>query len=239
MRYDKIRPGTFLARPNRFVARVDLGEGTVDCHVKNTGRCRELLWPGVPVWVQMSAAPGRKTCCDLVAVQKGERIVNIDSQAPNRVAAQWLQSGGLGFIPTLLRPETRHGDSRFDFYLEAPGRRMFLEVKGVTLEQADVAYFPDAPTLRGLKHLRELEACVAQGYEACALFVIQLEGVRAFRPNMATHPAFGEALARAAARGVRVEARACRVAPDMLEIGGPVPVELPPYDDERWKEGLK
>ena len=139
MRYHDVREARFLSRPNRFIAHVELDGKEEVVHVKNTGRCRELLWPGVPVWVQMSAAPGRKTCCDLVAVQKGERIVNIDSQAPNRVAAQWLQSGGLGFIPTLLRPETRHGDSRFDFYLEAPGRRMCLEVKGVTLEQADVA----------------------------------------------------------------------------------------------------
>ena len=239
MRYDQIQRGTFLARPNRFVAQVALAQGVVPCHVKNTGRCRELLCPGAAVWVQMAPAPGRRTCCDLVAVQKGERVVNIDSQAPNRVAAQWLAAGGLGFSPTLLRPEARCGSSRLDFYLEGPGRRMFVEVKGVTLEEQDVAYFPDAPTLRGLRHLQELERCVAEGYEACALFVIQLEGVRAFRPNMATHPEFGRALARAAARGVRLEARGCRVEPDTLEIAGPVAVELPPFDDETWKEGLK
>ena len=239
MHYDQIRQGRFLARPNRFLAQVTLEEGTVICHVKNTGRCRELLYPGVPVWVQLAPSPTRKTRWDLVAVQKGERIVNIDSQAPNRVAAHWLKAGGLGFVPTLLRPETRHGNSRFDFYLEAPGRRMFVEVKGVTLEEAGTAYFPDAPTLRGLKHLRELEDCVRQGFEACALFVVQLEGIRAFRPNMATQPEFGEALRRAAALGVRLEARSCRVSPDTLEIADPVPVELPPFEDETWKEGLK
>ena len=224
MRYDEIRPGTFLARPNRFVARVDLGEGTVDCHVKNTGRCRELLVPGATVYVEESRNPARKTKYDLIAVEKGDLLINMDSQAPNKVAAEYLPRLLPGL--TALRPETAFGSSRFDFYAEAGGERWFIEVKGVTLEEDGAALFPDAPTQRGVKHLQELRRCVDQGYRACVLFVVQMKGVRYVAPNQATHPEFAQALRAAAAHGVRVEAVDCLVTPDTLVPDQPVEVRL-------------
>ena len=227
MIYEDVREGRFVDRPNRFVAHVELDGRVETCHVKNTGRCAELFLPGARVWVQARPAPGRRTPYDLIAVQKGERVVNVDSQAPNRLAGEWLAAGGLWRDVRLLRPERRHGESRFDFYLETDALRAFVEVKGVTLEEDGVAYFPDAPTLRGLRHLRGLADCLAEGYAACALFVVQMEGVRLLRPNMRTHPEFGYALRELRDRGGRVEAVGCRVAGDRLEIFGGVPVELP------------
>lgn len=228
MQYQKIHPAAFLARPNRFIARVRLestGQEAV-CHVKNTGRCRELLVPGARVYLAESDNPARKTRYDLIAVEKGRLLINMDAQAPNQVFAQWARSGA--FVPglTLLRPETVFGASRFDFYWEAPGRRGFVEVKGVTLEEEGVVRFPDAPTLRGVKHLEELMSARAAGYEAAVCFVIQLEGARCFRPNDRTHPAFGDALRRAAAAGVEILALDCTVTPDSLAIRAPVPVCL-------------
>ena len=226
MKYSKVSIGRFLERPNRFIARVELDGEMQVCHVKNTGRCRELLVPGAAVYLQECGSPARKTRYDLIAVEKGRLLVNMDAQAPNQVFREWAEQGGFTPGLTLLRPETRWGASRFDFYFEAGTRRGFIEVKGVTLEQEGHARFPDAPTERGVKHLEELTACMAEGYEAYVCFVIQMTGMKDFAPNDATHPAFGEALRRAAAAGVGVLARECRVTPDTLTVAGAVPVLL-------------
>ena len=195
-------------------------------HVKNTGRCRELLLPGARVWLEGSENPKRKTAFDLVAVDRGGLLINMDAQAPNRVFAEWANTGAFRPGLTLLRPETAWGGSRFDFYWEAGEHRGFVEVKGVTLERDGLALFPDAPTLRGVKHLEELAAARSAGYEAAVCFVIQMKGPRAFRPNDDTHPQFGAALRAAAAAGVEVLARDCLATPDSLTLDAPVPVEL-------------
>ena len=195
-------------------------------HVKNTGHCRELLLPGARVWLEGSENPKRKTAFDLVAVDRGGLLINMDAQAPNRVFAEWANTGAFRPGLTLLRPETAWGGSRFDFYWEAGEHRGFVEVKGVTLERDGLALFPDAPTLRGVKHLEELAAARSAGYEAAVCFVIQMKGPRAFRPNDDTHPQFGAALRAAAAAGVEVLARDCLVTPDSLTLDAPVPVEL-------------
>lgn len=228
MHYPHVCRARFVARPNRFVARVALPDGTEQVvHVKNTGRCRELLVPGAPVYLAESGNPLRKTRYDLIAVEKGPLLVNLDSQAPNRVFAEWAQAGGFRPGLTLLRPETRWGNSRFDFYWEdADGAKGFVEVKGVTLEEGGHARFPDAPTQRGVKHLEELLRCRRQGYEAAVCFVVQMSGMADFAPNDATHPAFGEALRRAAAGGVVILARECAVTPDTLTLTRPVAVRL-------------
>jgi len=226
MKYERIAQARFLSRPNRFMAQVELDGNTETVHVKNTGRCKELLIPGRTVWLAESGNPARKTRYDLVAVDKGGLLINLDAQAPNRVFAEWARAGH--FVPglTLLRPETVWGSSRFDFYWEAGDRRGFAEVKGCTLEEDGLALFPDAPTLRGVKHLRELTACLAEGYEAAVCFVLQMKGCRAFCPNDRTHPAFGEALRAAAEAGVRVLAVDCLVTPDSLRLDRPVPVKF-------------
>lgn len=225
MNYSDVVPGRFLDRPNRFVAHVELMGKTETVHVKNTGRCRELLVPGARVYCQHLEHPGRKTKYDLIAVEKNGRLINMDSQAPNAAAGEWLRSGGLGEVQN-LRAETVHADSRFDFSFTLGGRQCFLEVKGVTLEQDGVCAFPDAPTLRGSKHLRGLADAAREGYGAYVLFVIQMENVRFLRPNDATDPDFAAALRQAAAAGVRVLAHSCAVTPDSMTITGPVPVEL-------------
>ena len=226
MTYPNSIPARFLPRPNRFVAQVELDGVETTVHVKNTGRCRELLVPGARVWLVKSDNPSRKTAYDLVAVEKGDRLINMDSQAPNAVFGEWAQAGC--FVPglTLLKPEYKHGDSRFDFYWEAGDRKGFVEVKGVTLEQNGAVYFPDAPTQRGIKHLHGLTTCLDEGYEAAVCFVIQMEQADFFSPNDETHPAFGEALRQAHAAGVRVLALSCSVTPDSLSISAPVPVRL-------------
>lgn len=227
MQYAHVRPAVFQARPNRFVARVLLDGKEETVHVKNTGRCRELLVPGARVYLAEGDNPARKTRYDLVAVEKGELLVNLDSQAPNKVFAQWAQAGGFRPGLTLLRPETTWGNSRFDFYWEdAAGQRGFVEVKGVTLEEEGHVRFPDAPTLRGVKHLEELVRARAEGYETAVCFVVQMEGMVDFAPNDATHPAFGAALRRAAAAGVTVLAMECAVTPGSLAIRRPIPVRL-------------
>ena len=228
MHYPHVCRARFVARPNRFVARVALPDGTEQVvHVKNTGRCRELLVPGAPVYLAESGNPLRKTRYDLIAVEKDPLLVNLDSQAPNRVFAEWAQAGGFRPGLTLLRPEARWGNSRFDFYWEdADGAKGFVEVKGVTLEEGGHARFPDAPTQRGVKHLEELLRCRRQGYEAAVCFVVQMSGMADFAPNDATHPAFGEALRRAAAGGVAILARECAVTPDTLTLTRPVAVRL-------------
>lgn len=226
MQYQNVKRGRFLARPNRFIAHVELEGQTEVVHVKNTGRCRELLVPDTTVYLEKSANPARKTQYDLIAVEKGALLVNMDAQAPNQVFREWAESGGFQPGLTLLRPETTWGSSRFDFYWEAGERRGFVEVKGVTLEDNGHARFPDAPTERGVKHLHELIRCHSEGYEAAVCFVIQMGGMTDFAPNDLTHPAFGEALRQAAQAGVQVMARGCAVTPDSLTMGEPVPVRL-------------
>ena len=226
MKYENIRQGVFVDRPNRFIANIEV-EGEIQvCHVKNTGRCRELLTPGARVLVQDCASPTRKTRWDLISVWKGERLINMDAAAPNRVFGEWLAQGGLVPAPDLIRPESRFGASRLDFYVEAGERRAFVEVKGVTLEEDGVVRFPDAPTQRGVKHLRELMACVEAGYEAYAAFVIQMKGVERFEPNWKTHPEFGEALRAAAQAGVAILAMDCFVTEDSIAAGEMVRVVL-------------
>lgn len=224
MQYHEAKKGIFLARPNRFIAHVELDGEVVICHVKNTGRCRELLVPGAEVWLEKGRNPGRKTAWDLIAVRKGERLINMDSQAPNRVFAEWADR----FEPelTALRREYTYGQSRLDFCLETVDGLHLVEVKGVTLEEGGHTRFPDAPTERGIKHLQELMRAVEEGCRASVVFVIQMEDVADFAPNDATHPAFGAALRQAAAVGVRIVAVNCRVMPDSLEILGCVPVVL-------------
>ena len=242
MTYQDIHPAVFLSRPNRFIARVDMDGREETVHVKNTGRCRELLVPGCTVYLEGSANPERKTKYDLVAVEKVRPglpplLINMDAQAPNRVFGEWMESGEgaqLGLPkPDLLRPETTWGNSRFDFYWKlsnaadgSPSRQGFVEVKGCTLEDNGLARFPDAPTERGVKHLRELIACRETGYEAAVCFVIQMAGMEAFSPNDDTHPAFGTALREAAAAGVRVLAVECAVTSDSLVMTTTVPVVL-------------
>ena len=225
MRYSNIVPGVFLERPNRFIAHVEIDGKTEVCHVKNTGRCKELLPSGARVWCQKSDNPNRKTKYDLITVQKGERLINMDSQAPNAAAKEWLLSGGLGQI-TDLRAETVHVDSRFDFSFVRDGKRCFLEVKGVTLENDGVCAFPDAPTERGIKHIRGLIDAVENGYTAAIFFVIQMDDVKSFSPNYDTHPQFGDVLKEAQAAGVNILAYSCKVTPDTIEIDKPVPVVL-------------
>ena len=226
MRYPNIYQARFLSRPNRFVANCELEGEALTVHVKNTGRCRELLAPGATVWLTKSDNSNRKTAFDLVAVQKGDRLVNMDAQAPNAVFGEFARSGG--FLPCVrkVRPEVRYGASRFDFRLETDEKTHFVEVKGVTLEENGVVRFPDAPTERGVKHLKELQAAAAAGYGAHAVFVIQMEDVEHFAPNDKTHAAFGEALREAARNGVQIHAFWCRVTPDSLTIAGRTPVEL-------------
>ena len=241
MKYENIVRGRFLERPNRFIAQVETeseseseseSEGTASrsvlqtVHVKNTGRCRELLQKGAVVYLEKSANPARSTAYDLVAVEKGARLINMDSQAPNKAVGEWLKKGLLFPDYTLIRPETRYGNSRFDFYIETLGEKIFMEVKGVTLEQDGVVLFPDAPSDRAVKHMEELIAAKHDGYRVFVMFVIQMEKVQYFIPNRETHPQFADALAKAAEAGVEILAYDCRVTPDSMEINAPVEVRL-------------
>lgn len=215
MVYNGIVTGKFLARPNRFIAYAEIDGRIEKCHVKNTGRCRELLTEGCTVYLERAKNPERKTRFDLVAVQKGDRLINMDSYAPNLAAAEFLPKL---FPGAVIRREYTYGNSRFDFYIEYNGRKIFLEVKGVTLEEEGVVRFPDAPTERGIKHINELVRCMEEGYEAYLLFVIQMRDVKYFTPNDDTHPQFGEALRNAAAKGVKLLAYDCEVTPESMEI---------------------
>lgn len=225
MNYAKVVPGIFLSRPNRFIAHIEIEGKEEICHVKNTGRCRELLPAGAKVWCLDAASAHRKTRYDLIAVQKGSRLINMDSQAPNAAVRQWLLSGGLGSISD-LRPETVYEGSRLDFSFTKNGKPCFLEVKGVTLEQNGICAFPDAPTQRGVRHLQELTKAAQQGYGAYVLFVIQMQDVLYLHPNDATDPAFGAALREAAQNGVSILAMDCLVTPDSMVIHAPVDVLL-------------
>ena len=226
MVYGAVERGRFMARPNRFVARVELGGREETVHVKNTGRCRELLVPGATVYLERGTAPGRKTPYDLIAVEKGDRLINMDAQAPNKAFREFVQAGG--FLPgiTALRPEFTWEDSRFDFRLEDEHGPILVEVKGVTLEEDGVVRFPDAPTERGVKHLHGLTRAAAAGLRAAVVFVIQMEGVRYFCPNDDTHPAFGQALRAAAEGGVGVYAYDCAVTSGEMVIRRGVEVRL-------------
>lgn len=216
MHYENVTLGRFVRRENRFLAQVELGGREVDVHVKNTSRLRELLLPGVAAALQKAGNEQRKTAYDLIAVEHEGRWVNIDSQSPNVVFGEWLREGGYFGEITLLRAESSYGKSRFDYYFEAEGRKFYAEVKGVTLLEEGVACFPGAPTLRGVKHMDELRACLAEGYEAVAAFVITRDDASALTPNDAMQPAFGAALRRAAAAGVQTLAIDCTVTADSL-----------------------
>lgn len=226
MRYERIEEAVFRARPNRFIAHVVTERGEEVCHVKNTGRCRELLVPGARIWVQRNEHPGRKTALDLIAVEKNGQVVNMDSQIPNKVAEEWIRKGHLFPKDAHIRPETRFGNSRFDLYLEDGKRKMFLEVKGVTLEEEGVARFPDAPTERGVKHIEELMVCKEAGFEAGILFVIQMKNIDHLEPNDRTHPEFGAALRRAKDAGVQILAVDCLVTPDSITADKEIEVKL-------------
>ena len=225
LKYENMVPGRFLARPNRFIAKVEIDGQEQTVHVKNTGRCRELLRPGAEVWCRFDTNPARKTHYDLISVRKGDRLINMDSQAPNAAAKEWLRSGGLGQIEK-LKAESVYGDSRFDFSFEKDGRQCFLEVNGVTLENVGVCAFPDAPTERGAKHLRGLTELARQGFGAYVLFVIQMPDVKYLHPNDITDPAFGAALRAAAESGVTLLAMDCAVTEDVMEIRLPVLMKL-------------
>ena len=237
MYYDNIRKGIFKERPNRFIAYIDIDGVQEIVHVKNTGRCAELLRPGVTVYVQEADTQNRKTRWDLIAVEKGGRIVNIDSQIPNKLVKEWLEEGNLFQHITKLRPEYTYGNSRFDLYVEADSQKIFIEVKGVTLEEDGIVRFPDAPSERAVKHVEELILAVKEGYAAYVFLVVQMKDVRYFTPNMDTHPAFGEALERAQRTGVHILAYDCEVEKDSIRIMEQVPVVLQ-KDVEKRQEGI-
>lgn len=225
MKYNDIFEANFIERPNRFIAYVDIAGERTKVHVKNTGRCRELLRNNAPVYLERSGNPDRSTAYDLVAVEKAGRLINMDSNAPNKVVAEWLKAGGLYRDISLVRPETSFGNSRFDFYIEnISGVKAFIEVKGVTLENANVAAFPDAPSERAVKHVEELIEAHEQGYETYIIFVVQMRDISRVEPNWDTHPAFGKALQRARSAGVHLLAYDCLVGKDSLEINKEVPV---------------
>lgn len=228
MKYNDIRQAVFLKRLNRFTAEIEV-DGKIElCHVKNTGRLKELLIYGVKVYIQVHDNPERKTKYSLIAVEKGKEVVNIDSQMPNKVFYEWVREGRFADGITLIKPEKTYGKSRFDCYLEAGSRKIFVEVKGVTLERDGVALFPDAPTERGVKHLRELCECVKDGYEAYIVFIVQMKGVHAFSPNAETHAEFAKALYECREKGVKILCVDCIVSPDSIVIDKEIKVNLLP-----------
>lgn len=226
MKYDNIVKGKFISRPNRFIAHVEINGKEEICHVKNTGRCKELLIPGVNVFLQENDNPNRKTKFSLITVEKENRLINMDSQIPNKVVNEWLENGNLFKDITLIKPETKYGNSRFDFYVETKEKKIFIEVKGVTLEENGVVRFPDAPTERGVKHVNELCECKKEGYEAYIIFVIQMKGAMYFEPNMKTHKEFGYALKKAKNSGVNILALDCEVTKETIVMGDYVDVKL-------------
>ena len=226
MKYSKIRKAVFLSRPNRFVARVMLDGKETAVHVKNTGRCRELLTQGAEVWLEESSNPERKYAYSLVTVKKGDRLVNMDSQAPNKAVGEWLSQGGLFSDVKLIKPECKYGNSRFDFYVEYGDKKAFIEVKGVTLENDNIVSFPDAPTERGSRHLRELCDCIRDGYEAYAVFIIQMKDVLYFTANESHDPVFAETLKKARDEGVNILAYDCFITEDEMKIGDSVEVKI-------------
>lgn len=227
MRYERIRTGTFLLRKNRFIAEVEMNGQVVDCHVKNTGRCRELFIPGVKAILQESNNPNRKTRFDLIAVYKNRQLVNVDSQVTNTVVEEWVKESGYFRDLKLVQREVSYGKSRFDIYVEyGEDKRAFIEVKGVTLEENGIARFPDAPTLRGVKHVEELITCMEDGYEAYLFFVVQMKHIRHVEPNWKTHPEFGYALQKAVSAGVHLLAYDCLMTEDSIQVDQPLPVVI-------------
>ena len=226
MKYLNIEQARFLERPNRFIAYVETAQGREICHVKNTGRCKELLVPGAVLYVQRNDNLNRKTKLDLIGVEKNEYLINMDSQAPNAAVKEWLLKGNLFSHGAKIYSEKKYGDSRFDFYIEDGERKAFMEVKGVTLEDHGICRFPDAPTERGVKHIRELMKCMEEGYEAYILFVIQMSPVKYLEPNDVTHKEFGDVLREAAKAGVHVMARDCKITIDSMEVMNEVEVRL-------------
>ena len=226
MKYENIIKAKFISRPDRFIAEVEIDGNIETAHVKNTGRCKELLIKGVTVYVQKSDNPLRKTKYDLISVVKNGMLINMDSQAPNKVFGEWVREGN--FIPNvdIVKSECKYGNSRFDFYIEAGERKIFAEIKGVTLEENGVVMFPDAPTERGVKHIKELCECVKNGYEGYIFFIIQMEQCKYFTPNKATHPEFAEALKIASERGVNIKALNCKVTKDELKTLNEVEIKL-------------
>ena len=223
MKYEKIIEGKFLSRPNRFIAYVEIEGKAEIAHVKNTGRCKELLTEGARVFLEVSSNPERKTKYDLVAVYKGDILINMDSQAPNKVALEFIKEQ---FKNAKIKPEYTYGNSRIDIYVEKDGKKSLIEVKGVTLENNGIAMFPDAPTERGIKHINELIKARDDGYDSYILFVIQMKGIKEFKPNYKTHKEFGEALKGAENAGVKILAYDCTVTPTTLKIDAPVCVNL-------------
>lgn len=226
MKYSNVHEGIFIDRPNRFIANVLIEGVPTVCHVKNTGRCRELLVPGAKVLLEKSDNPVRKTQYDLIKVYKGGRLINMDSYAPNIMFGEFLRAGGLGFVPDHIKAEYSHGDSRFDYYFEHDGKKAFAEVKGVTLEDGNIARFPDAPTTRGIKHLRGLMDCVKEGYEAYVVFVVQMKDISSFSPAWDKHRDFAITLCEAEKAGVRILAFECEVGHDSVSITKPVKIQL-------------
>lgn len=226
MRYEHVVTGRFISRPNRFIAKVEVDGKEETVHVKNTGRCKEILRPGVTVVLFDSENPERKTRYDLIAAYKGDMLINIDSQAPNRAFQEFIPKSDLFGDDPKIHPEYTHGDSRFDFYIEDGERKIFVEVKGVTLEHDGICSFPDAPTERGLKHLRGLKRAVDEGYECYAAFVIQMKPMMYFTPNYATHEEFGQVLEEVNKAGVGILAYDCIVEPDSMTVDSPVPVRF-------------
>ena len=226
MKYNNIYKGIFIERPNRFIAKVLINGKTETVHVKNTGRCKEILTPGVPCYLEKSQNPNRKTPYDLIAAEKGDRLINIDSQVVNKVFLEFLQMGGLFKDITLIKPETTFGKSRFDFYIERGRRKAFIEVKGVTLERENIVSFPDAPTERGTKHIKELIEAYKAGYETYIIFVVQTEKVKYFIPNYETDSVFGQSLKEAKQKGVKILAYDCSVTPDEIKILNKIKIKL-------------
>ena len=226
MKYENIVEGKFISRPNRFIAYVEVDGKTETVHVKNTGRCKELLIKGTTVYLEKSNNPERKTKYDLIAVYKGNNLVNMDSQAPNKVALEFLKESNLFSENAKFKPEYTIGSSRIDIYVEDENRKVLIEVKGVTLEKEGVASFPDAPTERGIKHINELIEAQKSGYESYILFVIQMKQIKEFTPNYATHKQFGESLQKAQKSGVKILAYDCIVTPETLKIDAPVSIKL-------------
>lgn len=218
--------GIFLSRPNRFIANVEIEGKCKICHVKNTGRCKELLIPGATVYVQYCSNPERKTQYDLIAVNKNGLLVNIDSQAPNKVFHEWVLNSGFFGHDIKVKPEFTYNKSRFDFYIETKSKKILVEVKGVTLEEKGLAAFPDAPTIRGLKHINELCIAVKEGYEAYIFFIIQMDGMHTFVPNRNTHTDFAQALIKAKEYGVNIKALSCNVTPDTIKCDSFINVNL-------------
>ena len=226
MIYKNIQKARFLNRPNRFIAHIDIDGKTEVCHVKNTGRCKELLTENATVFVQKSDNPNRKTKYDLISVLKGEKLRNMDSQIPNKVFGEWAQTSGFFGEIKLLKAEKTFENSRFDFYIETDNDKIFVEVKGVTLEQDGIVMFPDAPTERGVKHINELCRCIDNGYKAYIFFIIQMDNVKYFTPNRKTHPQFADALKAASEKGMGVYALDCKVSENSIAADKFVEVRL-------------